>query len=151
MLRQLTDEQLDAIGCEPLATPHPEFDVCRVVGTKDDVLRPMLTFQVWSHLRSFAESLAAGWGAAYDEWGFEYDHESEPWEEAFTGVRVFVPWDEAVAGKDAFERLMARFYAAILATVSLQRLPVREEPWWPDFTRHIGVLTQRVARGAPPM
>jgi hypothetical protein len=145
MLRHLTDEHLDAIVCEPLAQPHPEHPVCRIAGTNDDVLRPMLTFQVWSHLRSFAESLAAGWGAAYDEWGFEYDHEREPWEEPYNGVRVFVPRDEVVVGTDAFERLMARYYAAILETASIQRLAVRDEPWWPQFTENVSALSARVA------
>ena len=48
-------------------------------------------------------------------------------------------------GTHAFERLMARWYAAILESVALQRLPVVDEPWWPQLTTNVAALTDRVA------
>ncbi len=152
MLRRLDDDQVDAIRCEPVASREPAHPLCRVGGTEDDVLKPLLTMQVWSQLRSFAESLASAWGAAHNGWGFEYDSDDrDECDEPFSGVRVFVPWDEVVVGTEPFERLMARYYAAILESTRQQRSPVMDEPWWPELEAQVAALLERVAaRHAPP-
>lgn len=144
-MRQLSTEELDAIRFESLEPPDQLRGLSRVVGADDEALAVLLSFQDWPHLRYYADCVKDAMGGSYDEVGFLYDSDERwPGDEPFTGVCVHVPWAKSVVGRDAFERLMARFYRAMIDVATRARDPVTRSSWWPQFTGDVAVLTERV-------
>ena len=148
MSEPLPDDRLDRIRFEPLDPPDPPRGMVAVHGAEDaPAVAGLLGFQDWPHLRYWADALHDATGGAYDEVGFAYDTDERwPEDEDFTGVRVFVPWDEAVVSRAAFERLMARFYAAIADAATRSGDPAVDEPWWPEITTAARALADRAGR-----
>lgn len=145
MTEQIPDDQVDGIRFEALDPPDPPRAMVAVHGAEGSpALAGLLGFQDWPHLRYFADALKDATGGAYDEVGFAYDSDERwPEDEDFAGVRVFVPWDEAVVGREPFERLMARFYAAIVDATTRSEDPAVREPWWPEITAAARTLADR--------
>ncbi|MBB5801981.1 hypothetical protein F4560_001749 [Saccharothrix ecbatanensis] len=65
-------------------------------------------------------------------------------EEPFTGVVVFMPWNEEVnVGRDAFDRLLARYFRCVEQAARTRNDPALAESWWPGFVATVDVLARR--------
>ena len=137
MTPRLSDDQVDAIRIAPVPDPA-DRRLCRVEGTPDDAtLRALLEPQRWRLLRYWLRALGQGLGGESDDLGFSLDTDEDwPEDEAFTGVKVFAPWDdEVLLGREAFDRLMARFYRCVVESAKHRNDPATREEWWPAFER----------------
>ena len=144
-MNQIPDAALDAVTF----TPNPgSTPLVRVEHYPDDVVGVLFGSQDWDHLRYWASALAGNSGGAFDGTGFALDtDELDPGEEPFSGVQLFAPWgDEVLVSLPAFERLLARFYGAVVAATRPGD-PAREQPWWPAFLDDVQTVRRR-AEGA---
>ncbi|WP_163512626.1 hypothetical protein [Fodinicola acaciae] len=144
MTTSLPDSVLDAIACEPVRT-RPARLFCAVTGPPAaTVVTDFLSLQHWSKLRYFLEGVRRQAGADFDDAGFAYDtDERDPDEVPFTGVELYMPWDGVLVSRSAFDRLMARFFAAVTRGAIAQDDAATREPWWPDFVAAVDDIQRR--------
>jgi len=95
-----------------------------------------------------AEGVRDHEGIGIDGTGFRFPADLDPWEEPLDGVEVYCPLGDVLVSLPAFERLMARFLHAIVASVTGTQAPAAREPWWPAFMAIAGQIEQRAASQA---
>lgn len=75
---------------------------------------------------------------ATEEEGFDFSPETGAPPTASVTVYDFIR--STAMGRPAFERLMARFFTALVQTVHGQQDPLADEPWWPALAADVGKL-----------
>ena len=72
---------------------------------------------------------------ATEEEGFDFSPETGTPPTASVTVYDFIR--STPMGRPAFERLMARFFTALVAAVHDQQDPLADEPWWPALAADV--------------
>ena len=73
---------------------------------------------------------------ATEEEGFDFSAETGT--PATASVTVYDFIRSTPMGRPAFERLMARFFTALVQAVQNQQDPLADEPWWPALAADVG-------------
>lgn len=147
----LPDELLDAVAFEPYDPPRPGAWLAVRADPSARVLADLLAPQHWSLVRYFARCAHQGSGADFDDKGWIYDTDDlEPGERDFAGVIAFVPRDlEVNVSRDAFDRLLRRYFEAIVERVRQTGDPALGEPWWAAFLDDVRGFALRTQRSGP--
>jgi hypothetical protein len=144
----LPDEVVDAISVEPDTVPHK---LIRGVGriTGPEAALPVITTLEslgWADLMYAAEGVQDRQGIDTNDVGFWYPNDALDWgDDPFDGVEVHNPLWEILVTMPAFERLMARFFRALIVGAERSSDSVTGEPWWPRFTDIIEMIERRVS------
>ena len=64
--------------------------------------------------------------------GFRFQSDLDPDEEVFEGVELFDPLDEIYFDEKAFERLVLKFFKAVIEGSTLHP-KLANEHWWSEF------------------
>jgi len=78
--------------------------------------------------------------------GFRFSSDLDPDEKPFDGVQMYDPIDTIHVGEAAFDRVMSRYFTAIVKGVVDDRRPEQSEPWWPSFVDDVDQLVARANR-----
>lgn len=146
MIEPLPDELLDSIVVEPVASGHRDRSVGVITG-------PAAAWPVTVTLKAFpwvaqpnaARGVARGVGMEMDDAGFSYPGDLDPDEEPVNGVLVYNPLGRATVSVAAFERLMLRYFRALIAGAERFHDSVIREPWWPEFVAATEEIEARVS------
>lgn len=82
---------------------------------------------------------------ATEEEGFDFSPDTGTPATAHVTVYDFIR--STPMGRSAFERLMARFFAALVQAVHDQQDPLAAAPWWPALAADVGKLPAYQATG----
>lgn len=141
----LPDEILDAVAFEPYDPPRPGAYLAVRADPRAAVLTDLLGSPSWSLIRYFARCAHQGSGADFDDKGWIYDTDDlDPGERDFTGVVAFVPRDlEVNVSRAAFDRLLLRYFQAIIGCARDSRDAALGEQWWPAFVDDVEGFARR--------
>jgi hypothetical protein len=146
----VADEVVDAISVEPAPVPHKLFrSVGRILGP--EAALPVITTLEslgWDSLMDAAGGVLDREGIGENGVGFRYPNDALNWgEEPGDGVEVYNPLWEVVVSVQAFERLMARFFRALITGAESTADAVTGASWWPDFVTMTERIEERTASG----
>jgi hypothetical protein len=147
MTEPLPDELVDSIVVESAATGRPARGVGIVTGpaAAGPVTITLKAFG-WGDIPDAARAVTLGVGMSADDAGFRYPGEDlDPDEEPSDGVQVHNPLGEATVSVPAFERLMLRYFRALITGAERLHDSVIEEPWWPEFVAATEEIEGRVS------
>ncbi|MEA2672665.1 MAG: hypothetical protein QOG45_2885 [Chloroflexota bacterium] len=148
-VQRLDDEMLDSI----VVDPRPSNMALRTIGNIESpvaarVVASVLDVFGWSSLMYLAGGVRDRQGIGKDGSGLQYPgDELDPWDEAYDDVLVYDPLGEALVGLLAFERLVARYFRALVDGAERIHDPVTREPWWPEFVAATEEVERRVSSG----
>jgi hypothetical protein len=144
MIQPIDDALVDNINVSP--APVTSLEAVDVVAPPDlIVVKHLLQPFAWRHLGELAEYVrdAISWGHEIGD--FRFSDDLEPGEDSFDGVQLSDPIHKVVVTRAAFDRLMIRYFDAIIHGAHERNLPVLHEPWWAEFLSNVEVIRSRVA------
>jgi len=147
MIEPLADDIIDSIVIEPVASGllGRSVGIVRGPATAGPVIITLKAFG-WEAMPYAARAVTRGVGMSYDDAGFRYPGEDlDPGEEPFDGVQVHNPLGEATVSIPAFERLMLRYFRALITGAERLHDSVVEEAWWPEFVTLTNEWERRLA------
>jgi len=107
-----------------------------------------IAFSHRSYLRNGVRGMQDRDGAGLDDSDFSYlDDEQVALRKPLGLVEICDPSGCVRVRTEVFERLMIRYYRAIIADVTTTNDPIILQSWWPEFTALIEQLEQRQAAG----
>ena len=142
----IPDDKIDDISIDPIRTQDPIRGLGRIRGDDSvSVVTSTLDFFGWSRLPLVVDGVADRQGIGTDRVGFRFptDDDLDPGEE-FEGVEIYNPLGTVHVSLDAFERLMVRFFHALILGAEAYDEPITRTPWWQTFKEQ----TARVAKRA---
>jgi hypothetical protein len=137
MRQVIPDELVDGLSIVPAKTDRPARAIGVIEGPDElRVLKSLLDFPSWSEMMYVASGVRDREGIGADGTGFRYPtDELDPGEEPLEGMDVYSPLGEVQVSVPAFERLMARYFRALITGAERHRDPVIRASWWPDFVK----------------
>ena len=146
MIEALPDDVVDSIVVGPVASGRRARSVGVVSGppAAGPVTITLKAFP-WVALPNAARGVSRGVGMDMDDAGFSYPGDLAPDEEPVDGVLVYNPLGEATVSIPAFERLMLRYFRALITGAERLHDSVVEEPWWPEFVAATEEIEGRVS------
>jgi hypothetical protein len=145
MPRQFRDSEIDAIQIIPNAGEQARHRLVRLEAPPE-LLVVTSALGIFSHseLPYVASGVSDREGIGTNGTGFQYDtDELDPDEEPLEGVRVYNVLGEVDMSRGAFERLMTRYFRAIIENAQRTKHPIRKEPWWPEFVETVQKIEER--------
>jgi hypothetical protein len=145
----LKDELVDSIVIHPGKSEKPLHSAGEILGPRElKVLMSSLDFFSWSQMPYVAAGVLDREGIGINGTGFRYPtDELDPGEEPLEGVEVYNPLGEIQVTIPAFERLMARYFRALIMGAEEHNAAVTQQSWWPEFVRTTEKIEQRVVSG----
>lgn len=142
----IPDALVDSLAIEPASAGHPAHVTGDVEGAEElRILKGTLDYFGWSLMMYLASGVRDREGIGADGTGFRYPtDELDPGEEPFDGVDVYNPLGEVLVGVSAFERLMARYFRALIVGAERHRDPVVRQSWWPEFVAATELIERRL-------
>lgn len=95
----------------------------------------LLDVNSWDNVLFFAEGVGARHGRSINEKGFRYPDDADIGDEPLDGALVYDYFDRVVMSEGAFNRLMSRFFQALIAGAQETNDPVIGESWWGRFLK----------------
>lgn len=137
-------ESLDAIVVLPTPTRWLR-DIGDVTGADHaPTIRDLLRSFTWRELPTVMRGMLEQEGVSLDPRGFYFPGDDlDDDEEPFEGVQIMDPLDTVYADLDAFNRLMTRFFSAVLEGAIREGHAVCMEPWWPQIVEGARTLKAR--------
>jgi hypothetical protein len=141
----INDGLVDKIMIIPATSEHPSRTIEKALCTEElAVVSSSLEFFSWSELLYLATAVLDRQGIATDGTGFRYPtDEVDPGETPLEGVEVYNPLGEVQVSVHAFERLMTKYFRAVIAGAEANRNPALQEEWWPRFVDAVQAVSQR--------
>ena len=99
-------------------------------------LRNLLDYLPPRRLPAALQALRQRQSFATEEEGFDFSPDAQAPQTASVTVYDFIR--STPLGRPAFERLMGRFFAALVQGVQNQQDPLADAPWWPALVADIG-------------
>ncbi|MHB8896996.1 MAG: hypothetical protein ACYC99_17725 [Candidatus Geothermincolia bacterium] len=143
MIKQVSDDLVDAISIS--RSPHDSLYSVFVETTVE--LSPIKTFLEsigWSHIDICARDVRDGVGFGNDLANFDFGDDLEPDEVPFNGVRISDPSKQIVLNREAFDRLMLRYFDIMAALVPAREPEALNDSRWQDFLSIIETIRARV-------
>lgn len=131
----IDDRLLDMLKIE-WGEESPQYSGPRVTAVSPEirVLQDLLTTKFWSSLVQFIAPGILNHHGRVDEYsGFLFPDDLDPGDESFEGVKVFDPLTTIYVSQDAFDRLLSRYFQAIIEGVTKYNKDEQKEDWWPEF------------------
>ncbi len=129
----IADDAVDSLRIdwkEPPATGPHVRDSSLLLRT----IRDFLSRETWQHFaRQILPGVIGHHGRTVEYSGFRFPSDLDPDEEMFEGVELFDPIETIYVSRAAFDRLMRRYFDAIIEHVIAKQLPELYEDWWQDF------------------
>jgi hypothetical protein len=95
-------------------------------------LASLLTLFSWSFFPVLVRNTLNGEDASFNSKIVRFAANAEPGEPEFDGVIVENPLGQVNLGREAFERLVARFARVVVDGATRDDAPVIREPWWDE-------------------
>jgi hypothetical protein len=145
MARRFSNAEIDAVQILPNGGEQARHRLVRLEAPSD-LLVVTSALGIFSHseLPYVASGVRDREGIGTNGTGFQYDtDELDPDEDPLDGVRIYNVLGEADLSRGAFERLMTRYFRAIIENAQRTKHPVRNEPWWPAFVEAVQNIEER--------
>ena len=114
------------------------------------VVRDFLTRSTWQRFAQFIlPGVLAHHGRVDNDSGFRFQGDLDPDDDPLPGVELFDPIDTIYLGEGAFDRLMSRFFEAIVDGVTAHSRHEVTEAWWNHFVAGTQELTTRANSTSP--
>lgn len=141
----IDDHLIDAI--EIIWEQTPTYQGTKALYIPDElrVIRDFFSRRFWSTLINIADAVSDQSDSGVNNSGFRFGEELDPGEEPFEGVELYDPLDQVYISRAAFNRLMLRFFDAIVQGVTVHQHPLLQEHWWPEFLGYVEKLRRVVS------
>ena len=152
MNKLVSDRLIEEIEIKPVDMQR-YYDPVRVYSSSElKVISSSLNFFSMSEINYVASGVLDQEGIDVNGTGFRYPtDELDPGEEPLQGVEIYNPsFGEAQLNISAFEKLMARYFRAVITEtekqVAIQKPEddVTKKPWWSEFVKATEQIEQRL-------
>jgi hypothetical protein len=130
----IDDSKVDALNI--VWEESPRYSGPRVVDAPPELrmIRDFLSTRFWQHFVQFiAPGVLRRHGRISNESGFTFQSDLDPGDERFEGVQMVDPIDTIYISEGAFDRLMSRFFNAVIDGARRHQKPVIHADWWPEL------------------
>lgn len=112
----------------------PAFSGTQVINCPPElrVIKDFFYKSYWGDIILIARGVNSHYGVGINESGFRFTSDLEPDEEVFEGVELFDPLDEVYIEEKAFERLVLKFFKAVIKGLTFKP-KLSKELWWNEF------------------
>jgi len=143
----ISDVLIDAV--EIAWDPTLSYQGTKALHVLDELrlVRDFFSWRHWSTLINVADCASSQSDCGINNSGFRFGDELDPGEEPFEGVELYDPLGQVYIGRATFNRLMLRFFDAIIQGATEHQHPMLQESWWSAFLSHVQTLRGIVERG----
>ena len=129
----------------------PTFTGTRVPNCPPElrVIKDFFYKSYWGEVISIARGINNYYGVGMNDSGFRFQSDLDPDEEVFEGVELFDPLDEIYVDERAFERLILKFFKAVIEGSTLHP-KLTKEAWWTEFISIVNQLETKLMKKTKP-